>query len=162
MMKFSGISGGLTESYEIFSLSINGGRGQELNFMWDACVFFNLKIFYTAMTKEEDNKDKRDDSIKSLLDKAMHTKNDPRLFKAASLITPEDEEMVETAKRSAKKRQCANCTCSLSKNKEKPVKSSCGSCGLGDAFRCPGCPYKGMPAFESGKEFKFDEDLNDL
>ena len=104
----------------------------------------------------------KQDDIKSLLDKAMHEKNDPRLFSAADLITPEDEEIATTAKRSAKKRQCANCTCSLSKNKEKPAKSSCGSCGLGDAFRCAGCPYKGMPAFEPGEEFKFDDNLNDL
>lgn len=71
-------------------------------------------------------------------------------------------------------RVCANCTCGKKDRliKEQTgteqiiytenVKSSCGNCYLGDAFRCVSCPYKGMPAFEPGDivKLKLDTDLN--
>ncbi|KAI7993830.1 hypothetical protein LOK49_LG11G01192 [Camellia lanceoleosa] len=40
------------------------------------------------------------------------------------------------------RKACKNCTCGRAEEEEK--------CGLGDAFRCGTCPYRGLPPFKLG------------
>lgn len=68
------------------------------------------------------------------------------------------------------KKPCANCTCGLadeqanggSKGSQDAPKASCGSCYLGDAFRCASCPYRGMPAFKPGEKVTIDTTSDDI
>lgn len=86
-----------------------------------------------------------------------------------TLLTEEDLKRPELPKvddcevgKSGKK-ACKHCTCgraemeesgklSLTDEQLNNPQSSCGSCGLGDAFRCSTCPYKGMPPFKLGEK----------
>ncbi|CAI4592519.1 ASN_HP2_G0032630.mRNA.1.CDS.1 [Saccharomyces cerevisiae] len=90
-----------------------------------------------------------------------------------------------------KKKACKDCTCGMKEQEEKEINDirsqqdkvvkftedelteidftidgkkvgGCGSCSLGDAFRCSGCPYLGLPAFKPGQPINLDSISDDL
>jgi len=84
----------------------------------------------------------------SLLDESDYIKPDPLSLKYDC-----------GTNKAGKKKACKNCVCGLAEELEagEPVTtrtaaSACGSCYLGDAFRCASCPYLGMPAFKPGEK----------
>lgn len=86
-----------------------------------------------------------------------------------TLIDEEDLKKPEAASlrvcgTTGKRKACKDCSCGLAEElsdgkavTKKSVNSSCGSCYLGDAFRCASCPYLGMPAFKPGEKIQLSE-----
>ncbi|XP_013190581.1 anamorsin homolog [Amyelois transitella] len=87
------------------------------------------------------------------------TIDDDQLLDDDDLKKP-DQSALRVCSTTGKRKACADCSCGLAEElrgetKETP-KSSCGSCYLGDAFRCATCPYLGMPAFKPGEKVMLD------
>ncbi|CAK1544992.1 unnamed protein product [Leptosia nina] len=104
---------------------------------------------------------KLDDTVENAWSKA----NDEETINADNLLDEDDLKKPDQASLSVcattgKRKACADCSCGLAEELKGEVKdtpkSSCGSCYLGDAFRCATCPYLGMPAFKPGEKVKLD------
>ncbi|KAF2936575.1 hypothetical protein DAI22_04g313100 [Oryza sativa Japonica Group] len=95
--------------------------------------------------------------------------DDSELIDEDSLLTEDDLKkpelpVVGDCEVGATRKACKNCTCGRAEAEEKVEKlnltseqinnpqSACGNCGLGDAFRCGTCPYRGLPAFKPGEK----------
>uniref|UniRef100_A0A2P2HZZ6 Anamorsin homolog n=1 Tax=Hirondellea gigas TaxID=1518452 RepID=A0A2P2HZZ6_9CRUS len=105
--------------------------------------------------------------------KPVPAATDDDLLDPDDLLTEEDlvkpnAESLKVCGTTGQRKACKNCVCGLKEELEtddqevkdaakKDFKSSCGSCFLGDAFRCASCPYLGMPAFKPGQKVKLME-----
>ncbi|KAL9260341.1 Anamorsin-like protein [Drosera capensis] len=102
--------------------------------------------------------------------------DDSDLIDEDSLLTEEDLKkpqlpVVGDCEVGSTRQACKNCTCGRAEAEEKVLKlglttdqlnnpqSACGSCGLGDAFRCSTCPYKGLPPFKLGEKVSLSENF---
>ncbi|KAK9808036.1 hypothetical protein WJX73_007288 [Symbiochloris irregularis] len=99
---------------------------------------------------------------------------DDELMDEDELLTEEDRQRPEVPSGAAcppTKKACANCSCGRAEAEAAGVKadltpdmldnpqSACGSCGLGDAFRCSTCPYRGLPKFKTGEKIALSSDF---
>nr|SVE80435.1 EOG090X0FGQ [Daphnia magna] len=101
----------------------------------------------------------------NLVDDQIELINEDDLLDEKGLKKPEAETL-RVCGTTGKRKACKDCSCGLAEELEagQPVKpttksatSSCGSCYLGDAFRCASCPYLGMPAFKPGEKIQLSE-----
>ena len=93
--------------------------------------------------------------------------NEDSLMKDEAAVNAITSKFAADSDRIMPGKPCENCTCgkkelyegSITKEQLETgqVESSCGSCYLGDAFRCAGCPFRGKPAFEPGEKVTLTE-----
>eukprot|EP00258_Populus_trichocarpa_P035188 XP_024451207.1 anamorsin homolog isoform X1 [Populus trichocarpa] len=102
-------------------------------------------------------------SIKSSV--KVQIDDDSDLIDEDSLLTEEDLKKPQPPLVGSTRKACKNCTCGRAEAEE-TVKlglttdqSACGSCWLGDAFRCSTCPYKGLPPFKLGEKVSLSENF---
>jgi len=106
-------------------------------------------------------------TLEDMDDDTVELVDDQTLLAEEDLAKP-DPASLRVCGTTGKRKACKDCSCGLreelSAGKEpttKSVTSSCGSCYLGDAFRCGSCPYLGMPAFKPGEKITLsDRQLN--
>nr|CAG4642852.1 EOG090X0FGQ [Evadne anonyx] len=100
----------------------------------------------------------------SLVDDQVELINEDDLLDDDDLLKPSSESL-RVCGTTGKRKACKDCSCGLAEElsggtqvpADATAKSSCGSCYLGDAFRCASCPYLGMPAFKPGEKVQLSE-----
>jgi len=111
----------------------------------------------------------------------LASNGDDDLIDDETLLLPEDLQRPQVGAVAdgcaTKRKACKNCTCGRAEREKAEeatgagVKvnltdeqinnptSACGSCSLGDAFRCATCPYRGLPPFKPGEKIQLAVDL---
>jgi hypothetical protein len=148
--------------------------------------FLNVNISENTISAEKDQYEIGESIPLSLIKDYQEQANAPKTWKVSGYDDNDDDFIDEEALldeddfkkpdptslrvcgTTGVRKACKDCSCGLadelaSEGKPTPdtsgVKSSCGSCYLGDAFRCAGCPYLGTPAFKPGEIVTLSDDL---
>ncbi|XP_048371197.1 anamorsin [Sphaerodactylus townsendi] len=155
-----------SQSNELFSVEI---EGKKPNFEVGSSSQLKLSFVKKPVLPEKPAVDPTAAKLWTLSANDMNDE-DSDLLDSDELLDSEDLKKPDPAslkapscKESGKRKACKNCTCGLAEELEKEEKknlkpkSACGSCYLGDAFRCASCPYLGMPAFKPGEQILLNE-----
>ncbi|KAL7636816.1 UNVERIFIED_CONTAM: hypothetical protein RMT77_012574 [Armadillidium vulgare] len=127
-----------------------------------------MKINLPIKNKSDSNNTDNSTWKIDLNDDDVQLEDPDDLLDEDDLLKP-DPSTLKVCGTTGKRKACKNCVCGLKeeleaesvaeiKENQKNFKSSCGSCYLGDAFRCASCPYLGMPAFKPGEKVKLSDD----
>jgi len=149
------------------------GKKFSLNFKRAPAKVEDKKKVWTIASSEDDVELEDEDLLLDEEDKIKPTKE--------ALTRPDDCEMTD-----GRRKACKNCTCGRADMVDEEESNNivtldmmdetgddeivevdptpkkvggCGSCALGDAFRCSTCPYLGMPAFQEGERITINSGL---
>lgn len=102
-------------------------------------------------------------TLEDIDDDSVELMDDKTLLSEEDMVKP-DPATLRVCGTTGKRKACKDCSCGLREELDsgkEPTKkdftSSCGSCYLGDAFRCASCPYLGMPAFNPGDKIQLSQ-----
>lgn len=142
--------------------------------------------FVAGAIKSEKTNVRGERAFHFICDKAKTTATITRIGENNELLDEEEEDIanvladyrpktLEPSDCSNKPRACKDCTCGRAEVEAKlgeeeakkrleaqAAPSSCGSCYLGDAFRCATCPYAGQPAFDPSQKGTLKLNVNEM
>ncbi|XP_072377389.1 anamorsin homolog [Diabrotica undecimpunctata] len=133
--------------------------------IYDNCVVASKPSFKSRSSAQIKLPPKANQAVWKLDDADDETIDPDDLLDEDDLQKP-DLASLRVCGTTGKRKACKDCSCGLADElvqeaSEKKIidtkdapKSSCGSCYLGDAFRCATCPYLGMPAFKPGEKIQ--------
>lgn len=148
-----------------FLIENKNDQVKKLGSLW-LCQKPSFEIGYSVPLRNVDDGRTRQVASSTSGAKKTWTVDDDDLIDTDELLDDNDRKKPDVKKydcgtsTTGVRKACKNCSCGLAQELEQEehsaaqqnIKSSCGSCYLGDAFRCAGCPARGLPPFKPGEK----------